>query len=166
MWILIFPEGVEFLLHWCFRIYVGEGARSISHCGSDSLSREVSKSPLAFSFKLGIPMNCGREKSVGIIMSSEGNHFNFLFDWPLLAAPPLAIPQDGEVSIQEGGNKHRKISLFIVPETLVQKRGEFVCWSQAQADGIFLRHLFSSCLHPLWRPEWMPVNVKNYTKSV
>lgn len=98
-------------------------------------------------------MNCDKERSMGTLISSERNHLNSLFDLSLLAALPLAIYQEREVSVQEGGNRYGRISLFIAPEPLAQRRGAFVCWSQAQADGNFLRHLFSNCLHPLWRLE-------------
>lgn len=69
-------------------------------------------------------MSCDGKSSVGMVTHPERSHFNSLGEWPLLAPLPLATPQD-EVSVQEGGNRYRRISLFIVPDLLAQ-RGEYL----------------------------------------
>ena len=85
---------------------MGESALCIPPCVYTSLSEEVSGSSLAFSFSPKVPMNCGGGRRVRAVTSSERNHFKSLFDWPLLEALPLAIPQKGEVSVKRGGNKY------------------------------------------------------------
>ena len=84
-------------------------------------------------------MNCGGERSVRTITLLLGywycyrNHFNSLSDWPLLAVLLMALPQEREVSIQEGQLNAGRMCMLVT----------------GPADGSFLRHLFSSCLHPL-----------------
>ena len=126
---------------------------------------------LVHSLGLGVAMNCGGERSVRTITLLLGywycyrNHFNSLSDWPLLAVLLMALPQEREVSIQEGGNRYGKIS-FLLFLSLQLKAGRMCMLVTGPADGSFLRHLFSSCLHPLWKPEWMQVDIKHSTNSV
>lgn len=105
------PRGCGILLYWCFRTHVGEGALSRSHHESDKRAR-ISISTLG----LGVPTNCGGERSVRTITLllhyCYRNHFHSLFDWPLLGALLTALLQEREVSVQEGGNRYGKISFY------------------------------------------------------
>lgn len=105
------PRGCGILLYWCLRTHVGEGVPSRSHHESDK-SAWISISTLS----LGVPMNCGGERSVRTITLllhyCYRNHFNSLFDWPLLGALLTALLQEREVSVQEGGNMYGKISFY------------------------------------------------------
>lgn len=79
----------------------------------------------------------------------------------------LAVLKGGEVSVQEQDQVEQNF-LFCNSQAISSRRGAFVCWSQAWADGNFERHLFSSCLHPTpWKLEYMWVsmwvNIKNST---
>lgn len=60
---------------------------------------------------------------MGMVTHPERCPFNSLCEWPLLAPLPLAAPRVGEVSVQQGGTRYGRISLFIVLELLAQ-RGE------------------------------------------
>lgn len=94
---------------------MGEGALSIPHCGSNSLSQELRGSSLAFFFNPQVPMNCDGESNVGTVTSFERSNFKSLFDWPLLAAVPLAIPQKREVLVrkEETGIEEFPFLLFL-----------------------------------------------------
>lgn len=87
------------------------------------MNPDVTGSLLAVFFSLGVLTNCDRELSVDCHKLGEETFQLPL--WPLRVALPLGtLREEGGISVQEGGSRHGRICLLIIPEPLA-------CWSQA-----------------------------------
>lgn len=110
-------------------------------------------------------MTCDGERSVGAVKNSERNRFNSLFDYLCWQTCYWLFPERGMFLFRKEGTDMEEFP-FLLFLSLQLKEGN-ICmlvtgpgrWQLSEAP-VF--QLFA----PLWRPEWMQVDIKNSTNSV